>query len=59
LEELRQGYDEIAPQSLLTPFRMGDLMLPNRVVMAPLTRQRAANSGHVPTKLQALSTLQE
>jgi 2,4-dienoyl-CoA reductase-like NADH-dependent reductase (Old Yellow Enzyme family) len=28
-------------------------MLPNRVVMAPLTRQRAANPGHVPTKLQA------
>jgi len=50
---------KFAPQSLLTPFRMGDLMLPNRVVMAPLTRQRAANSGHVPTKLQALSTFQE
>jgi len=32
---------------------MGDLRLPNRIVMAPLTRQRAANSGHVPTKLQA------
>ena len=32
---------------------MGDLRLPNRIVMAPLTRQRAANPGHVPTKLQA------
>jgi N-ethylmaleimide reductase len=32
---------------------MGELLLPNRVVMAPLTRQRAANSEHVPTKLQA------
>jgi 2,4-dienoyl-CoA reductase-like NADH-dependent reductase (Old Yellow Enzyme family) len=41
------------PQLLLTPFRMGDLLLPNRIVMAPLTRQRAANSGHVPTLLQA------
>ncbi len=42
-----------APQALLTTFRMGSLLLPNRVVMAPLTRQRAANPGHVPTKLQA------
>jgi N-ethylmaleimide reductase len=39
-------------QPLLTPFRMGKLLLPNRVVMAPLTRQRAANPGHVPTLLQ-------
>src|SRR6266705_3126250 len=36
--------------ALLTTFRMGSLLLPNRVVMAPLTRQRAANPGHVPTK---------
>lgn len=40
-------------QPLLTPARMGDLHLPNRIVMAPLTRQRAANAGHVPTELQA------
>jgi N-ethylmaleimide reductase len=32
---------------------MGDLFLPNRIVMAPLTRMRAANPGHVPTELQA------
>jgi N-ethylmaleimide reductase len=44
---------QIASQALLTPFRMGGLMLPNRVVMAPLTRQRATNPGHVPTMLQA------
>lgn len=44
---------DLAPQPLLTPFRMGELVLPNRIVMAPLTRQRAANPGHVPTKLQA------
>jgi N-ethylmaleimide reductase len=47
------GMTKFASQSLLTPFRMGDLLLPNRVVMAPLTRQRAANPGHVATKLQA------
>lgn len=38
---------------LLTPVWMGDLLLPNRVVMAPLTRMRAANPGHVPTELHA------
>jgi N-ethylmaleimide reductase len=40
-------------QPLLTPVRMGDLLLPNRIVMAPLTRMRAANTGNVPTELQA------
>jgi N-ethylmaleimide reductase len=45
--------NQIASQPILMPFRMGGLALPNRIVMAPLTRQRAANSGHVPTKLQA------
>jgi N-ethylmaleimide reductase len=32
---------------------MGPLSLPNRIVMAPLTRMRAASSGQVPTELQA------
>lgn len=44
---------KFTPQPLLTPFQMGELLLPNRVIMAPLTRQRAANPGHVPTPLQA------
>jgi len=44
---------EPALQPLLTPVRMADLLLPNRIVMAPLTRMRAANPGHVPTELQA------
>lgn len=30
---------------------LGDLQLRNRVVMAPLTRTRAENPGHVPTDL--------
>ena len=38
---------------LLTPVRMGELDLLNRIVMAPLTRMRAANPGHIPTELQA------
>ncbi|GAB7066220.1 alkene reductase [Mycobacterium hodleri] len=40
-------------QPLLTPYRMGDLDLANRVVMAPLTRSRATNADLVPTALHA------
>jgi NADH:flavin oxidoreductase / NADH oxidase family len=43
-------FNEIPPP-LLQPRRLGDLLLPNRVVMAPLTRGRASNSGHVPNDL--------
>ena len=38
---------------LFEPLRVGALELPNRIVMAPLTRQRAA-PGNVPTELNAL-----
>ena len=38
-------------QPLLTPVRMGNLELRNRIVMAPLTRMRAANPAHAPTEL--------
>jgi N-ethylmaleimide reductase len=41
------------PATLFTPIRIGDLTLPNRVIMAPLTRRRAA-AGKVPTALSAL-----
>jgi N-ethylmaleimide reductase len=37
---------------LFSPFRLGPLDLPNRVVMAPMTRNRAG-SGNVPTALNA------
>lgn len=40
-------------QPLFAPYRMVDLMLPNRIVMAPLTRMRAGSDDHVPTALQA------
>ena len=39
-------------QMLFTPYRLGPLELPNRVVMPPLTRSRAAQ-GNVPTPLMA------
>jgi N-ethylmaleimide reductase len=34
---------------LFTPFKVGALTLPNRLVMAPMTRSRAKNPGNVPT----------
>ncbi len=40
-------------QPLFTPVRMGKLELPNRIVMAPLTRMRATNPGHAPAELHA------
>ncbi len=36
---------------LLKPYRLGDLPLRNRIVMAPLTRTRAQNGAHVPNDL--------
>jgi N-ethylmaleimide reductase len=38
---------------LFTPLKAGDFVLPNRVVMAPLTRNRAG-AGNVPNALNAL-----
>ncbi|CAM5791971.1 alkene reductase [Castellaniella caeni] len=38
---------------LFTPFRLGALELPNRIVMAPMTRCRAAQPGDIPTELNA------
>ncbi|WP_048862569.1 alkene reductase [Acidisphaera rubrifaciens] len=39
--------------SLFTPLQVGGLTLAHRVVMAPLTRMRAARPGNVPTALNA------
>src|SRR3978361_1547297 len=38
---------------LFDPIRVGDLELPNRVIMAPLTRSRAGGGGRVPNALMA------
>ncbi|WP_263358628.1 alkene reductase [Acidicapsa ligni] len=40
-------------QPLLHTYQMGDLALPNRIVMSSLTRMRANSTNHVPTALQA------
>ncbi|MGY8524588.1 alkene reductase [Paracidovorax citrulli] len=39
--------------TLFDPIRIGDLDLPNRVIMAPLTRSRAVGEGRVPNALMA------
>jgi len=38
--------------SLFDPLKLGALQLPNRIIMAPLTRSRATPDGRVPTALQ-------
>jgi 2,4-dienoyl-CoA reductase-like NADH-dependent reductase (Old Yellow Enzyme family) len=38
---------------LFNPMRVGDLDLPNRVIMAPLTRSRAVGGDRVPNELMA------
>jgi len=38
------------PAMLLTPFQLGKIMLPNRIIMAPLTRSRSTIEG-VPTPM--------
>jgi 2,4-dienoyl-CoA reductase-like NADH-dependent reductase (Old Yellow Enzyme family) len=41
-----------ATPHLHTPLQVGDLLLPNRVIMAPLTRLRGTPD-HVPTPIMA------
>ena len=36
----------MSTQALLTPIKMGSLELRNRIVVAPLTRVRAANTAY-------------
>ena len=38
-------------KKLLTPLKMGNTTLPNRVIMAPLTRSRAGQPGDIPNAL--------
>src|SRR4051794_21190684 len=41
----------ITPTKLFEPFKLGPLTLPNRLVMAPLSRNRAIPPGMVPNPL--------
>ncbi|GAB3116171.1 alkene reductase [Novispirillum itersonii] len=42
-----------AAPSLFSPVRIGGLPLPSRLIMAPMTRARAAQPGDIPTPLMA------
>ena len=37
--------------TLFDPIAVGDLKLPNRIVMAPLTRNRSSGAGRVPNEM--------
>ncbi len=41
----------MAVEKLFTPIRIGDATLPNRIIMAPLTRCRTAEPDNIPTDL--------
>ncbi|MCW2649490.1 MAG: NADH:flavin oxidoreductase / oxidase family [Mycobacterium sp.] len=43
-------------QLLLQPVRLGDLKLPNRIVMAPMTRARADNADLAPLNCRPATT---
>ncbi len=50
--ELRENRKDQTMTSLFDPIRIGQLTLPNRIIMAPLTRGRTGAEG-VPSKLVA------
>ncbi|MGC9236527.1 MAG: alkene reductase, partial [Thiomonas sp.] len=39
--------------TLFTPLQLGALELPNRIIMAPLTRSRASQPGDIPNEMNA------
>lgn len=43
----------MSPDKLLSPIKVGSVELKNRMVMAPLTRNRASQPGDVPTNMNA------
>jgi N-ethylmaleimide reductase len=48
-----QQEEDISMSKLFDPIRIGDLDLPNRIIMAPLTRSRAVGEARVPNALMA------
>lgn len=50
---MQAGNEKMNSIDLFTPLNLGGLRLPNRVVMAPLTRNRAAMPGNVPQAMNA------
>ncbi len=48
-----QSQSILSVASLFTPFKIGSHTLPHRIVMAPLTRSRAAQPGNIPVDMNA------
>lgn len=51
--QMKSATTDALERALFEPARLGELEIPNRVIMAPMTRNRASNVGHVPTALMA------
>lgn len=49
----RNTLSDMNPPTLFDPGHIGDLTVPNRIFMAPLTRMRAAMPGNIPWALNA------
>ena len=52
LHRIRETRLHMTATNLFSPFRLASLDLPNRIVMAPMTRNRAG-PGNAPTALNA------
>ncbi len=50
---MNPGAEAVTNLDLFSPISLGELTLPNRVIMAPLTRNRAAVPGNVPRAMSA------
>jgi len=48
---INSGLENMTYEKLFTPQTLGNLELPHRIVMAPLTRSRSAQPGDVPQKI--------
>jgi N-ethylmaleimide reductase len=48
------GTEDVTNIDLFSAISLGDLILPNRVIMAPLTRNRATMPGNVPRAMNAI-----
>src|ERR1700723_4458715 len=51
LDEVRSTTSHPSPPPLLTPFQLGPLLLPNRIVMSPMTRARSTHG--IPATIEA------
>src|SRR3984885_29910 len=56
LDEVRSTTSHPSTTTLLTPFQLGTLLLPNRIVMSPMTRARSTHG--IPATIEAEDTVE-